>query len=92
MPWFKFTEDFTHRIRPGLTKKYHAGRETNVTTACADAAIAAGAGRIEEKPEGMRISKVGKPFSISGNNVFIREEIPTDEGFDDGDRSQPYSA
>ncbi len=76
MPWFHFTGDFLFEIRPNLRKKYHAGRETNVTTACATAAKAAGKGHEITKPEGMRISKAGEPFVTS---TFIHEEAPQEE-------------
>lgn len=50
MPWFKFDDDFDHRI-PGQTTAYKAGMTGLVTTACAKAAEAAGRGKRVAKPK-----------------------------------------
>jgi hypothetical protein len=94
MPFFKFTEDFRFKLRPGAYRQYRAGREINVTTACAEAAIADGAGYVVSKPQGVRISKRGKPIEPEVTQAFIREEAPAEEEARNGDDegSQPYLA
>lgn len=41
MPWLRFTSDFDWSPRYGVTIAYLAGMEMNVTTPCAEAALAA---------------------------------------------------
>lgn len=42
MPWLRFTADFDWKPRPQVTQAFLAGQERNVTTLCAEAAIAKG--------------------------------------------------
>ncbi|WP_442580718.1 hypothetical protein ACSBOB_01575 [Mesorhizobium sp. ASY16-5R] len=44
MPWVRFTDDFDFKPKPAVTLAYLRGDECNVTTACRDAALAAGKG------------------------------------------------
>lgn len=84
MPWFHFEHDFLHRVTGSQFREYKAGTDAQITTACADAAIAAGRGYIAGKPHGVKISKSGEPVT----SVFVTEE----QELDDGEGSQPYSA
>jgi hypothetical protein len=43
MPWVRFTANFDWKPKPQVTQAFLAGQERNVTTPCADAAIAKGA-------------------------------------------------
>lgn len=50
MPWVRFTADFAWKPIPAVTKKFRAGTVANVTTPCANKAIARGkAERVETK-------------------------------------------
>lgn len=42
MPWVRFTADFDFKPKPQVTLAFRAGQEKNVTTPCAEAAIAKG--------------------------------------------------
>lgn len=42
MPWLRFTANFDWKPRPQVTQAFLAGQERNVTTPCAEAAIAKG--------------------------------------------------
>lgn len=42
MPWVRFTADFDFKPKPNVTQAFQEGQERNVTTPCADAAIANG--------------------------------------------------
>lgn len=42
MPWVRFLTDFDWKPKPQVTLAFRAGQEENVTTPCAEAAIAKG--------------------------------------------------
>ena len=42
MPWARFSEDFDWKPKAAVTIAYRAGGTYQVTTACVDAAVAAG--------------------------------------------------
>jgi len=48
MPRITFTRDFNWHVKDNVTIAYKADHEYPVTQACADAAIAAGAAKIDE--------------------------------------------
>lgn len=55
MPWIRFTRDFDYSPpeKGGrVTIAYRAGTVANVTRACADAAMARGAGQPSARPHG----------------------------------------
>lgn len=52
MPWVRFTSDFDFKPKPQVTQAYKDGAVKLVTTACANAAIAAGKGEKAQKPHG----------------------------------------
>lgn len=51
MPWVRFVRDFDFRHNPRALTAYKAGQEYLVKAACADAAVAAGAGQLVPRPK-----------------------------------------
>ena len=50
MPWVEFTKDFDWKPKPQITIAYPAGFRGNVTTLCAQAAVAKGAATKTKTP------------------------------------------
>lgn len=61
MPWVTFTQDFDWRPEPRVMTAYKAGYSGQVTTRCAEEAIAKGVAYKKKIEEGMKLSKSGKP-------------------------------
>ena len=52
MPWVEFSSDFDFKPKPSVTQSFKAGERKLVTSACAEAAEAAGKGRKVKKNAG----------------------------------------
>jgi hypothetical protein len=50
MPWVEFTDDFDWKPKPQITIAYRAGFKGNVTTPCAQAAVAKGVATKSKTP------------------------------------------